>query len=164
VLELLPLLALYAVRTTGEKPPLWSIVIAGISAGLALCFKPYFVLGIFCGSAALAFHARSWRLFLVLENWIAGALVVIYALCVVGLYPACISDMLPLIREVYVLLGFSFSGMVGMPAIPIWAAASFSALVLSCERIDGILLLLLETSFGFMLAFFVQRRGWPYQF
>jgi len=164
VVELLPLLALYAVRTTGEKPPLWSIVVAGIGAGLALSFKPYFALGIFCGSAALAFHARSWRLLLVLENWIAGALVVIYALCVVWLYPAYISDILPLIREVYVLLGFSFSGMVGMPAIPIWAAASFAALVLRrSERIDGILLLLLATSFGFMLAFFVQRKGWPYQ-
>src|SRR6516165_4447837 len=56
VVELLPLLALYAVRRTGERPPLWSIVVAGIGAGLALSFKPYFALGIFCGSAALAFH------------------------------------------------------------------------------------------------------------
>ena len=163
VVELLPILALYAVRTTGERPALWKIAIAGMGAGLALSFKPNFALGVLGGLAALAFHARSWRLLWVPENWIAGALVAIYAVCVVWLFPAYMSDIVPLMRHVYVLVGASFAEMVRTPALPIWAAAGFAALVMRrSERIDAILLLLLATSFGFMLAFFVQRKGWPY--
>jgi hypothetical protein len=47
--------------------------------------------------------------------------------------------------------------------VPIWAAATFAALVLKRgDRIDGTLVLLLATSFGFVLVYFLQGKGWPY--
>jgi hypothetical protein len=61
VVELLPLLALYASRMKGESPPFWAVLAAGIGAGLAVSFKPHFVIGVVCGLAALTIYARSWR-------------------------------------------------------------------------------------------------------
>jgi len=53
--------------------------------------------------------------------------------------------------------------MLKTPAVLIWTSLIFASLVLMrSERIDSTVLLLLATSVGFMLAFFLQRKGWPY--
>lgn len=163
VVELLPALALYAIRTKGQAPPFWAIVAAGIGAGLALSFKPHFAIGILCGLAALAIYARSWRILLTAENFIAAAIAAIYALCVIVFYPEYLSAIVPLVRDVYILVGSSPVEMIKTPAVSIWAAAVFAALVLKrTGRIDSTLLMLMATSFGFMVVFFLQRKGWPY--
>jgi predicted small integral membrane protein len=163
VVELLPALALYAVRMTGRTPPMPAILAAGIGAGLALSFKPHFAIGIFCGLAAAAIYTRSWRILFTPENFIAGAMAAIYILCTVVFYPTYLSVIAPLVRDVYIAVGASPIEMIKTPAVPIWAAATFAALVLTRSgRIDGSLLLLLATSFGFMVGFFLQRKGWPY--
>ena len=52
---------------------------------------------------------------------------------------------------------------IEVPAMVIWGATMFAALVLQrTGRIDSALLLLLATSSGFMVGFFLQRKGWPY--
>ncbi|MDP1582553.1 MAG: hypothetical protein Q8M18_03905 [Bradyrhizobium sp.] len=163
VVELLPALALYAVRMKGLTP-LWpAVMAAGIGAGLALSFKPHFAIGIVCGLAALSIHARSWRILLGPENFVAAAIVGAYALGIIAFYPEFLSVIAPLLRDVYIMVGSSALEMISAPAIPIWAALVFSALVLKrTGRIDGTLLLLLATSFGFAVAFLLQRKGWPY--
>ena len=163
VIALLPALAVYAMRMKKQAPPLWGILAAGIGAGVTLSFKPHFAIGILCGLAALAIHARSWRFWLAPENFIAAAIVAIYALCVIAFYPEFLSAIVPMMRDVYILVGSSPLEMIRTPAVSIWAAALFAALILKrTGRIDGTLLLLAATSFGFMVAFFLQRKGWPY--
>jgi hypothetical protein len=163
IIELLPVLALYAVRAKGERAPLWAILVAGTGAGLALAFKPYFAIGILCGLLALAIQARSWRPLFVPENFIAAAVVAVYALLVVALFSAFLSNIAPMVRDIYILVGASLVEMLKTPAVLIWAALMFASLVLKRSgRIDSTLLLLLATSTGFMLAFFLQRKGWPY--
>lgn len=163
VVELLPALALYAVRMKGERPPIPAILAAGVGAGLALSFKPHFAIGFLCGLAALAVYGRSWRILLTPENFIAAAIAAIYVLCTVVFYPSYLSAIAPLVRDVYIQVGASVIQMLKTPAVPIWAAAVFAALVVKrAGRIDSMLLLLLATSFGFMLAFLLQRKGWPY--
>jgi hypothetical protein len=163
VIALLPALAVVAIRMKHHAPPLWGILAAGVGAGLTLSFKPHFVIGILCALAALAIHARSWRILLVPENFIAAAVVAIYALCVIAFYPEYLSAIVPLMRDVYILVGASPFEMIKTPAVSIWAAALFAALLLKRNgRIDSTLLLLVATSFGFMVAFFLQRKGWPY--
>jgi predicted small integral membrane protein len=163
VVELLPALALYAVRMTGRTPPIPAILAAGFGAGLALSFKPHFAIGISCGLAAAAIYTRSWRILFTPENFIAAAMAAIYILCTVVFYPTYLSAIAPLVRDIYIAVGASPIEMIKTPAVPIWAAATFAAVVLKRSgRIDGPLLLLLATSFGFMVAFFLQRKGWPY--
>src|SRR5258708_26137917 len=51
VIELMPALAVLALRMKRETPPSWAIAIAGLGLGLALSFKPHFaipVLSLFC--------------------------------------------------------------------------------------------------------------------
>jgi hypothetical protein len=163
VIALLPALAVAAIRMKNQAPPLWGILAAGVGAGLTLAFKPHFVIGILCALAALAVHARSRRVFLAPENFIAAAVVAIYALCVIAFYPEYLFAIVPLMRDVYVLVGASPLEMIKTPAVSIWAAALFAALLLKRNgRIDGTPLVLVATSFGFMAAFFLQRKGWPY--
>jgi hypothetical protein len=163
VVELLPLLALYAVRMKRESPPFWAILAAGIGAGLAVSFKPHFVIGVICGLAALTIYARSWRIVFAPENFIAGGIGAAYLLCTIVFYPAYFSAIVPLVRDIYILVGASAAEMIRTPAVPIWAAATFAALVLKRSgRIDSTLVLLLATSFGFMLVYFLQGKGWPY--
>jgi hypothetical protein len=163
VIELLPALALYALRAKGDRPPLWAILIAGIGAGLAMAFKPYFAIGIFCGLVALAVHARSRRIFFGPENFIAAAVVAAYALGVVVLYPGFLSTIAPMVRDLYILVGASLVELLKTPAVLIWTSLIFASVVLKRPgRIDSTALLLLAASTGFMLAFFLQRKGWPY--
>ena len=163
VIALMPALAVYAIRMKNQAPPLWGVLAAGVGAGITLSFKPHFAVGILCGLAALAVHARSWRIWLMPENFIAAGIVAIYALCVVAFYPEFLSAIVPMMRDVYILVGSSPLEMVKSSAVSIWAAALFAALLLKrAGRIDSTLLLLVATSFGFMLAFFLQRKGWPY--
>jgi hypothetical protein len=163
VVELLPALALYAIRMNGQTPPFLAILAAGVGAGLALLFKPHFAIGILCGLAALAIYARSWRILLMPENFIAAAIAVIYVLCIMVFYPEFLSVIAPLVRNIYIRVGSSPIEMIQTPAMPIWAAVMFAALVLKrAGRIDSTHLLLLATSFGFMVVFFLQRKGWPY--
>jgi len=162
VVELLPALALYAIRMKGQAPPLLAIIAAGIGAGLALSFKPHFAIGLLCGVVALAIHARSWRILLGPENFIAAAIVSVYALCIIAFYPEFFSLIAPLVRDIYIMVGSSPIEMISAPAMPIWGALAFSALVLRTGRIDAALLLLLATSFGFAVVFLLQRKGWPY--
>jgi hypothetical protein len=163
VIELLPALALSALRAKGARAPLWAIVIAGAGAGLAMAFKPYFAIGIFCGLAALAIQSRSWRILFAPENFIAAAIVAIYGVCVVVFYPEFFSFIAPLVRDVYIRVGASPLEMLKTPALLIWLALMFAGLIAKRrEAIDSAVLLLLMTSFGFTLAFFLQRKGWPY--
>jgi hypothetical protein len=163
LIELLPALALYVVRARSEPAPRWAIVLAGAGMGLAMAFKPYFAIGIFCGVAALAIRSRSWRILLAPENFISAAIVAIYGGCVVVFYPDFFSFIAPLMRDVYIRVGASPLEMLKTPAVPIWVALMFASFLLKRRgRIDGALLLLLMTSLGFMLAFLLQRKGWPY--
>jgi len=133
VLELLPVLALYAARMKGRTPPLPLVLAAGVAAGVALSFKPHFAIGMACGLAALAVHARSWRILFAPENFIAAAIVVIYALCIVLFYPEFLSAIAPLVRDIYIRVGSSFIEMIETPAVPIWDVCSPGA---EAERPD----------------------------
>jgi hypothetical protein len=68
----------------------------------------------------------------------------------------------PLVRDIYIRVGSSPLEMIKTPAVPIWVAVMFAALFLKrAGPIDSTLLLLLATSVGFMVGFFLQRKGWP---
>jgi hypothetical protein len=163
LLELLPWLALTAVRSARGKPAAWAVVVAGIGAGLALSFKPPFAIGVIAGLGALAIQQRSLRMFFHVENIIAGAVVALYSLLVILFYPAFFTEIAPLLRDVYVWVGASPLEILKTPALPIWAIAVFAALMARPRgRIDGALLLLLATSAGFVAVYIMQRKGWPY--
>ena len=163
VVELLPLLAVYAVRMKGEAPSGWMAVIAGCGAGLAVSFKPHFAIGIFCAVSCLAIYARSWKAVFAPENLIAVAITLLSATSVIAFFPEFFTIAGPLVRDIYLSVGLSFLALLEKPALPIWGVAILATIVLKRhDKIDAACLLLLVTSLGFAAVFFLQRRGWPY--
>ena len=163
VVELLPLLAVFAVRMKEEAPSTWMIVVSGCGAGLAVSFKPQFAVAIVCAVVCLAIYLRSWKAVFAPESLIAAAIGLLYAAGVVAFYPEFFTVIGPLVRDVYIAVGLSFPALLEKPALPIWGAAIVATVFLKRhDKIDPACLLLLATSLGFAVVFLLQRKGWPY--
>jgi hypothetical protein len=163
IIELLPILAVFAVRMKGRVPSPWLAVIAGCGAAFAVSFKPHFAIAILCAAGCLAIYSRSWKAVLAPENLVAAGIALLYAASIFAFFPEFITVVAPLVRDVYIPAGVSFQLLLERPAFPIWALAMLATIVLQRHRrFDAITLLLLTTSLGFAAVFILQRKGWPY--
>ena len=164
LIAFLPLLAVAATRAKGERPNWWAVLAAGISGGITAIVKPHFALAIVCVSLAAAIGARSWRVVFAFENWMAAAALAAYALFVTVAYPHYVHDMVPLLMLAYVPLKEDFLSFILLVATPVWIA--MLALIWRLKRkamLEAPFSLLLAASIGFAAAYFLQRKGWPYQ-
>lgn len=163
LLFLMPALAILIRRANGEPVSLGAAFIAGISAAITMSFKPYFALGVGAAILAASVYARQWRILVAPENWIAGALVVAYAIWVYVAFPAYFTVIYPVVRDVYLLLTAPWLALALSGATMLWLAAVFAVLLLQRRRRpDAAIVVLLAASFGFAVAYFVQRKGWGY--
>jgi hypothetical protein len=164
LIAMLPMLAILAARMKGNTPSLSDALMAGIGAAIALSFKPHFAIGLLCALATVAFFARaSWRVLLAPECLTVAGAMVLYAGAVAVLFPEFFTVIGPLLRDVYLPVKLSLSDMIGKPALSFWAIALFAALVLKRRGdVGGPFVLLLVTSSGFAIVFFLQGKGWPY--
>lgn len=164
LIAVLPMLATLAARTKGERPQLRYSLIAGIGAGITVCIKPHFALALALAVAAGTLHRRSWRMLLVPENLVAATIAAVYGLCVVIFYRAYITEVMPLVADVYLPARLSLARTLLDTPVVLWAGAVL--IVLGLRRGTGVhpaLLVLLTASAGFAAAYMVQGKGWPYQ-
>jgi hypothetical protein len=163
VVELLPALALVAMRMKQEHPPRWAVGIAGLGLGLSLSFKPYFAIAVLCCVGVLAVRRKSWRMIFAPEFWIAAAVVGIYVAFIKLSFPAYFTVIGPLARDVYVPIGITMLELLQRPIVLVWALVLLAAMLRMRRRAaDPSFLMLLSLSIGFAIVFFVQRKGWPY--
>ena len=161
---LLPAVAVYILRANRERVAPSAILIAGLCAATTMNIKPYFVFGVgFCILTAAA-QARDWRVLLAPENWIAAALVVIHALCIVAFYPEYFTLIYPLVRDVYLLANLPLLVMLRTSAAAVWWPAIMVTLALQSRRqkVDAAALVMMAGSLGFAISFFAQAKGWGY--
>jgi len=166
LIAILPGLAAASLRAHGERPPLWALVVAGLGSAVTLAFKPYFALAVAAGPLVAALRQRSLRVLLAPENWIAGLALLAYAVGSALLFPAYFTDVLPLVRDVYLKVHHPFAAMFTNAPIYIFAyGALFTAWLLGQDnrRFQANVAILATAAFGFALAYVVQRKGWPYQ-
>ncbi len=164
LVALLPALAVYILRANRERVAPSAILIAGLCAATTMNFKPYFVFGVgFCIVTA-AVQARDWRVLFAPENWIAAALVVIHALCIVAFYPEYFTLIYPLVHDVYLLLKMPLLFILLTSATTLWLLAVMVVLALQSRRqkVDVAALVMMAGSLGFAISFFVQGKGWGY--
>jgi hypothetical protein len=161
---ILPALAAYILRSNREPVSPAAVVIAGVSAGLTMTFKPYFAFA--CGFCILsaATRARDWRILFAPENWIAGALVVINAVSIYVCWPEYFTVIYPLVRDVYLLLKMPIISIAFTGAFTLWLAGTIVVLALQSRerKLDAASLVVLAASFGFVVSFFAQRKAWGY--
>jgi hypothetical protein len=160
----LPALAVMILRAQNVPAPPWAMIAAGLGAGVMLMFKPYFILGFGAGILAAAYQARSWRALFAPENFIAAAVVIAYMLFIYLFYLAYFTQIYPLVRDVYLLFTLSMTQTIASAGVLAWAATLIAALLIKQSgRRDAATVVLTATSIGFAAAYFVQRKGWPYQ-
>ncbi len=160
----LPALAVLILRARNEPVTAWAVIVAGFGAGVTLMFKPYFILGFGAGVLAAAFRARSWRMLFAPENFIAAAMVAVYAGGISLFYPDYFTEIYPLVRDVYLPFKQPLSSLVSDSGALVWIAAIIIALLIKRpRRPDAVAAVLIATSIGFAAAYILQRKGWPYQ-
>jgi hypothetical protein len=164
LIAVLPALALLVARANGVRPLLWHCLVAGAGAGVTICIKPHFALAVGCAAAFCALHRRSWRLLFVLENWIAAAIAVAYGISVAVFYPAFLTDVMPLVADVYLPVRLSLVQSLLDTPVMLWAATIL--MILALRRGTGFhpeSAVMLTASAGFAAAYLIQGKGWPYQ-
>src|SRR3984957_2379525 len=162
VIELFPALGVLALRIKRETLPAWAIAIAGLGLGLALSFKPHFVVPFLCCLGVAAFHLKSWRIIFAPEHFIAAAVIAGYGACMVAFFPEYFAVMVPLLRDVYTI-GLPLARMLEKPVVPLWGIALIGAVLFKRGKaFDSADALLIAASLGFGLIYFLQRKGWPY--
>jgi hypothetical protein len=163
VLTLLPFLALAMGRARGLSISPAFILIAGLGAGLTMVIKPHFAIPIGMAILTTALYVRSLRPVFAAENWIAGLVTAAYGVFVVIAYPEFISDIIPMVRTVYLPMQMPFWRLLTSAAVLCWLAA-----ICMLARWNGKGLAvppyapLLAASAGFFLVYVMQGKGWPY--
>lgn len=159
----LPMLAISAVRSERRSPTWLFTIIAGVGGGITAIIKPHFALAIMAVAVTAAIYARSWRPLFALENWIAAGLLAAYSVLVVAVFPAFISDILPMVVVAYVPVKENWLTFIFHAGLPL----AGSTLLLTWQLKRRELLkpcfgLLLTAAAGFSIAYIIQRKGWPY--
>jgi hypothetical protein len=68
-------------------------------------------------AAVAALCAKSWRVLMALENWVAARLVLAYGVAFAVAFPAFMTNLLPMIAAVYVVLPMPVAEMVPASAL-----------------------------------------------
>ncbi len=165
LIALLPFLASLIDRVTGGGPSRWLAIAAGLGAAVTLSFKPHFALAVYVPLAVTAVMlGRSWRVLLLPEHLAAAAGGFVYVIVTAIVWPQFFTDILPLLRDVYVPVKPSVMALLEKPAVSLWAIALLAIVALHRkQRLSPPLILLMATSASFGAAFMLQGKGWPYQ-
>jgi hypothetical protein len=165
LIALLPLLAVLIARISGGAPPRWPTIAAGLGAAVTLAFKPHFALAVY---VPLLVTARatglSWRVLLLPEHLAAAAGGFVYLAVTAIVWPQFFTEILPLLRDVYVPVQSPLMALLEKPAVSLWAIALLAIIALHRrQRLSPPLILLMAASVSFAAAFLLQGKGWPYQ-
>ena len=136
LIAILPGLAAASLRAHLGRPPRWALAVAGLGSAVTLAFKPYFVVAVAAGPLVAALRQRSVRVLLAPENWIAGVALLVYAAGSALLFPAYFTEVLPLVRDVYLKLHHSFPDMLLGAPMYIFYAALITTWLLGREHRD----------------------------
>lgn len=171
LLALAPLLATLAASAEGGRVATWRRVLAGVGAGIAVCFKPFFVLAIVLPALALAWRERSLRLLFTTEMAVAAALCLLYVAGVLAVFPAYAQYALPVIAEVYQPAREGWFRLAAMTVAPFNIAALLALAVAAARGFahppaapgfvaPAAARVCALASAGFLASFFIQGKGW----
>jgi hypothetical protein len=168
VIAILPLLAMYVARVSGNSVAGWTGFVAGAGAGLAIVIKPYFALALVFPFLYAAWTLRRRRselaaLILSRENLVIALVAAVYAAAVTIWFRDYLEVMLPIVQHVYGPFRFPLAILLvkWVVILPILGlAAVFIIAAPRALRPQPLVLVLAAT--GFWLAALIQGKGWPY--
>lgn len=168
VIAMLPLLATYAARASGETIEGWAGVVAGAGAGLAVAIKPYLALALILPFFYAAWSLRTRpkeRVALIFsrENLVMALIVAAYAAAMIIWFRDYLALMLPILQHVYLPVRFPWPLLIAKPMVILPVLGLASVLFVSAPRaLKPLPLVLVLAAAGFWLASLVEGKGWPY--
>ena len=130
-------------------------------AALGFALKPYFLFSLFFSELLFMYWQRDWKTLFRLEAQIIFWTLVVYLVSVEFFMPDFYSTILPYIIQFYRFNGNDISSLLINPAVinALFLLLSSLFLFRFLSRLD---MLLITVSFGFMLSFILQGKGWAY--
>jgi hypothetical protein len=164
LMTLLPSLLLMAASALGHPAvPLWMRLLAGLGAGITVCIKPHFIFALIFPAFALAYMRHTLKPLFALEHVVSASVVLIYLIVFVYFYGAYFETMWPLLSVTYLPRTLELSVFLKLPTTWFAGFALFFFMILKRREIfrpDSALIF--ASALGFLLAYFIQRKGWPY--
>lgn len=171
LLALSPMLATLAASAEGARVPKPLRILAGLGAGVAVCFKPFFALAVALPALALSFRERSPRLLMTAEMAAAAGLCASYAVATLLFFPAYAQYALPVIADVYQPARDTLANLALFTLAPFNVALLVALMVAAAKGFEhppvapGFVApasaqVCAFASIGFLASFFLQGKGW----
>ncbi|QGM98303.1 hypothetical protein [Methylocystis parvus] len=166
-----PMLATLAASAEGGRVPRALRIVAGLGAGLAVCFKPFFALAVMLPALALAFRERSPRLLLTVEMAAAGGLCAVYAVATFVFFPGYARYAMPVIADIYQPARDTLANLAFFTLAPFNVALLAALFIVSAKGFahppvapgfvaPAAARVCAFASIGFLVSFFLQGKGW----
>ena len=159
----LPFLALAAARASGARAAPGHVLLAGLGAGIMAAIKPPYALAALALAPYLAARIGLRGLMTSLEFYVAAAVGLVYALVTLALFPAYISDILPLARAVYLPVREPALALMLNTGVILWLALLLASAQIAAGNFAAPLFAIPAlASLGAVASFIVQGKGWSY--
>ena len=159
----LPFLALAAARAAGARVALGHVLLAGLGAGIMASIKPPYALAVLAVAPYLAARIGPRGLFSCIEFSVAAAVGVVYGLVTLALFPAYVSDILPLAQAVYLPVREPALALMLNSGVILWVALLLASAQIAGKNVAAPLFAVPAlASLGALASFFVQGKGWSY--
>lgn len=158
----LPFIALVAVRAEQRGPSVAFAALCGLLMGVTIAIKPPYVLIPAVLAPWLAWRLKRGVRAVAPEAAALMLVVIAYAGAVVWLFPAYVSDVLPIGVAIYAPIRESLVKLAGNVEVFPAALMAFSLFVRP-QRADAKTVSLALAALGAFLAFVVQGKAWSYQ-
>jgi hypothetical protein len=161
LLALLPFLTTSMVRKKGQDLTFYSIVAAGLGAGICCLFKPYFLVPLAMVAIFAAWRRRDLRLLWSPELFIAAVVCLAYIGIIILFFQAYLTNTLPIIAAIYVPVRDDPRHILGSPLFLANFALLLGLWFVSRRGSKDIRVSILAiASAGFLLTFLIQGKGW----
>jgi hypothetical protein len=156
----LPYALIGMARVAGKRVAPSDALCPGVLMGLSVAIKPHFALCVVFVSGFAAWRTREIRAFVRVENLAAFAIALAYVTASLHYFPDFYSDVLPMARDLYLPIRLGPAELIAhiapalvLPILLCWAFRDPS---------DSAAPALLMIAAGFLAAYFLQGKGWPY--
>jgi hypothetical protein len=164
VIASLPMLAAFAARASGARPPLGVALGAGLGAALAVAIKPHFVL-FFLPVLPYVCRRAGWRTIAASPEVVAASLLgLAYVLATVVFFPAFLEKVAPVAAAVYAPLRQPWYVLALNPGVVLCVLlGAFIRVGDPARRGDPVIVVAALAGIGALVSFLIQGKGWPYQ-
>jgi hypothetical protein len=160
LLLMLPLFATLAVRARDGAVARGAALVAGLGGGLALGIKPYYALALVLPWSWVLWRRRDMRALVRPETVGCAVAAVVSAATVVLLFPAYVTQALPVAAEVYGPARASFATLLVSPLLVASAVILAALAAMLRGAPDDRATIAALGALGFLLTFLVQGKGW----